>query len=206
MWGFNTVVLPGVLCSVWVDGEVVQSLRGLHTFLRVGWQVVHIPAENLALSALRLCCAVLLQLHFSMCLLCWLASCACQLCMPVALAGCKCQLCMPVAHAGCACRLHMPVVHAGCACQLTSSPLLPSPLPQDKQQKARSWFGVGVALHMQGEHETAAQAFQKAAKLAQVRVQGAGLGWGDFSKGQAGAGAALTCDGWAGLGSNCSTF
>jgi hypothetical protein len=40
---------------------------------------------------------------------------------------------------------------------------------QDKHQKARAWFGVGVALHMQQEQDTAIQAFQKAAKLAQVR-------------------------------------
>ncbi|GAB4823886.1 hypothetical protein N2152v2_010932 [Parachlorella kessleri] len=37
----------------------------------------------------------------------------------------------------------------------------------DKHQRGRAWFGVGVALHMQQEHETAIQAFQKAAKFAQ---------------------------------------
>lgn len=37
----------------------------------------------------------------------------------------------------------------------------------DAHQRARAWFGAGVALHQQGELETAADAFAKAAALAQ---------------------------------------
>lgn len=61
---------------------------------------------------------------------------------------------------------HSCTVRYSLSCLAPSSPFS----LQDKQQKARAWFGVGVALHMQREHETAIQAFQKAAKFAQVRA------------------------------------
>jgi tetratricopeptide (TPR) repeat protein len=40
------------------------------------------------------------------------------------------------------------------------------PLQLDAQSRARSWFGAAVAMHMQGEHDTAISAFGKAAAAA----------------------------------------
>eukprot|EP00887_Chlorella_sp_A99_P004592 scaffold4.g4592.t1 len=55
----------------------------------------------------------------------------------------------------------------------------------DAHQRARAWFGAGVALHQQGELETAADAFAKAAALAQARGGGRGAGSGAAGGGRA---------------------
>lgn len=65
---------------------------------------------------------------------------------------------------GCVNRWHK----TACADHLcpSSSPRLA--LQLDAQSRARSWFGSAVALHMQGEDDTAIDAFQKAADAAQT--------------------------------------
>lgn len=62
-----------------------------------------------------------------------------------------------------------------CSCPPCTHPPLPLPthlhrLQLDTHTRARCWFGAAVAMHMQGESETAVDVFKKAADGSQTGV------------------------------------